>query len=141
MTAIELLSPANKTGLDRLQYRTKRDQTLAAPMHLVEIDLRRGGDRPGPPDLPACDYYVLVSRHEDRPRLGMWPIGLRERLPVVPIPLQAPDADVPLDLQELLHRVYDAANYGKYIYATDPEPPLSPEDAAWARSLVPSQGS
>src|SRR5947209_7041952 len=84
--------------------------------YLVKIDLRRGGARPQLPALPACDYYVLVSRYQERPRVGLWPIGLRERLPVIPVPRTPPDADVPLDLQALLQRVYDAADYGKYIY-------------------------
>ena len=68
----------------------------------------------------------------------MWPINLRDRLPVVPIPLAAPDPSVPLDLQAVLHRVYDAADYGKYIYAEAPQPSLSPSNAAWAQQFVPS---
>ena len=140
VTVIELLSPTNKTpGADRDEYLRKRNLLLEVPTHLVEIDLRRGGERPRPPELPACDYYVLVSRVEDRPRVGLWPIGLREPLPVVPIPLAAPDPAMLLDLQELLHRVYDAAGYGKYIYSDAPSPPLGPADAAWAASLVPKK--
>ncbi len=57
---------------------------------------------------------------------------------MVPIPLPAPDPDVLLDLQAVLDRTYDAADYGKYIYGETPEPPLSPEDETWARPLVPS---
>jgi hypothetical protein len=117
VTVIELLSPANKTsGADHDAYVGKRLSVLATRTHLVEVDLRRGGTRPSPPQLPACDYYVLVSRYEDRPRMGVWPIGLRDRLPVIPIPLTVPDPDITLDLQAVLHHVYDLADYGKYIY-------------------------
>jgi hypothetical protein len=138
VTVVELLSPTNKTpGADRNEYLAKRAEILAGPTHLVEIDLGRGGERPRPPEMPPCDYYVLVSRAEDRPQLGLWPIGLRERLPPVPIPLSTPDPDVFLDLQAVLHRVYDGADYGKYIYGEAPQPPLSAEDAAWARQFVP----
>jgi hypothetical protein len=142
VTVLELLSPANKTpGPDHNAYLGKRRSVLGSRTHLVEIDLRRGGSRPTLPQLPTCDYYALVSRYEDRPdKLDMWPIRLRERLPVIPIPLNAPDPPVPLDLQALLDRIYDAADYGKYIYAAAPQPPLLPDDAAWARSLVPAQG-
>ena len=35
------------------------------------------------------------------------------------------------------YRVYDAADYGKYIYSETPQPPLSPEDGAWAQQFVP----
>jgi Protein of unknown function (DUF4058) len=139
VTAIELLSPSNKTpGGDRNDYLAKRSRLLAHRVHLVEIDLRRGGERPQPPELPPCDYYVLVARAQDWPFMGMWPISLRQRLPVVPIPLLAPDPDVLLDLQAVLDRTYDAADYGKYIiYGEEPEPPLPAEDAGWAWQFVP----
>jgi len=106
--------------------------------HLVEIDLRRGGTRPTPPDLPACDYYVLVSRYEQRPKPVFLPLRLRQCLPVVRIPLLPPDPDVSLDLQAVLQRAYDAADYGKYIYGETPQPPLSDEDLAWARQFFPA---
>src|SRR5207244_90354 len=61
VTVVELLSPTNKTpGADRNEYLAKRAQILAGSTHLVEIDLGRGGERPRPPEIPACDYYVLV---------------------------------------------------------------------------------
>jgi hypothetical protein len=141
VTVLELLSPTNKTtGPDRDEYVSKRARILMSSTHLVEIDLRRGGQRPTPPVLPPCDYYALVSRAQDRPQLGMWPINLRDPLPVIPVPLTPPDPDVILDLQALLHRVYDTAGYGKYIYAETPYPSLSPADAAWAQQFVPAQG-
>ena len=139
VTAIELLCPTNKTpGPDRDDYLGKRALLLAGPTSLVEIDFYRGGQRPGPPELPPCDYYVLVSRATDRPRAGMWPIGLRDRLPTIPIPLAAPDADVPLDLQSLLNEVYDEAGFAKYIYTDTPEPSLAVDDLTWAKTLVPA---
>jgi Protein of unknown function (DUF4058) len=135
VTVIELLSPSNKTpGPDRDDYLSKRTRYSSARINLVEIDLRRGGTRPGPPQIPPCDYYVGITRHWSV--LDFWPIGLRERLPPIPIPLSPPDADVPLDLQEVFHRTYDAADYGKYIYGETPDPPLRPEDEAWAREIV-----
>jgi hypothetical protein len=139
VTAIEILSPTNKTpGPDRDDYLRKRSVLMIERIHFVEIDLRRGGVRPSPPLLPPCDYYVLLSRFEDRPKLGMWPLRLPDRLPVIPIPLTAPDPDVLLDLQAVLDRTYDAADYGKYIYGESPEPPLTAEQLAWARPFIPS---
>lgn len=137
VTVVELLSPSNKTpGSDRDDYLAKRRQVLAGSTHLVEIDLRRGGQRPQPPELPPCDYYALVSRSEDRPRVGFWPIGLRDPLPNLPIPRAEPDPPVHLDLKAVLDRTYDLADYGKYIYEESPEPSLSAEDEAWARAIV-----
>lgn len=140
VTVLELLRPSNKTpGEDRDDYLAKRRQVLAGMTHLVEIDLRRGGQRPSPPELPACDYYALVSRYGDRPRVGFWPIGLRDCLPILPVPLDDPDPPVHLDLKAVLDRTYDAADYGKYIYLEMPDPPLSAADEAWARALLPSR--
>lgn len=142
VTVLEILSPTNKTpGPDRDDYLRKRNVLMIEPIHFVEIDLRRGGQRPSPPMLPPCDYYVLLSRFEDRPKLGMWPLRLSDRLPVIPIPLTAPDPDVQLDLQAVLDRAYDAADYGKYIYGEKPEPPLSAEQLAWARPFIPPSAS
>jgi len=137
VTSLELLSPSNKKqGPDRDDYLRKRNLLLISPIHFVEIDLRRGGRRPSPPEIPPCDYYALVSRREDRPRMGLWPIALRETLPTVPIPLSAPDPDARLDLQTVLHEVYDLAGYGKYVYSETPDPPLGPEDAEWAKAIL-----
>jgi hypothetical protein len=58
---------------------------------------------------------------------------------MIPIPLRAPHCDLRLDLQAVLHRVYDAAGYEKFIYDSEPVPPLRPDDAAWARQLVPQR--
>ena len=108
-------------------------------MHFVEIDLLRGGPRMPWLDMPACDYYAVVSRFEERPeRAGFWPIRLRERLPEIPIPLRQGDADARLDLQQVLHRIYDAAGYAYHIYSGPPEPLLAAEDAAWAQQFLPA---
>lgn len=42
------------------------------------------------------------------------------------------------NLQAVLDETYDAAGYGKYVFAESPEPPLAPDDAAWARLFVPA---
>ena len=139
VTVIELLSPSNKNaGPDREQYLAKRGRILSSATHFVEIDLLRGGPRMPMTDLPPCDYCVLVSCSDDRPRAGVWPIRLRDPLPEIPVPLRAGDTAPRLDLLHAIHRVYDAAQYEKYIYDTSPFPPLSSEDFAWARSFLPS---
>jgi hypothetical protein len=138
VTVIELLSPANKVrGADREQFLAKRWQLLNSKAHLVEIDLLRGGPRLPIEGLPDCDYYVLVSRVEERLRVGLWPIQLRDPLPSIPIPLRVPAADARLDLQQALHHVYDAAGYEDYIYTGTPQPPLRAEDATWAQQFLP----
>jgi len=137
VTVIELLSPSNKrSGDDREQYLTKRRELVRSPAHLVEIDLLRGWTPMPQEGRPECDYSVMVSRAEKRLAAGFWPIRLRDRLPVIPVPLRSPDVAARVDLQEVLHRAYDGPGYEHFIYSGEPEPPLSPDDAAWARQLA-----
>ena len=138
VAVIELLSPSNKTpGPDREQYVAKRSEILAGPAHFVEIDLLRCGP-PMPDDgRPESAYGVMVSRAEERPSAGFWPIGLREPLPVIPVPLRT-STEATLNLQEILHHVYDHGTYAEEIYDQEPDPPLDPADREWARSLISS---
>jgi hypothetical protein len=140
VTVIELLSPSNKRpGADRVQYLSKRRQLWHSPVHLVEIDLLRGNPRLPLDDLPDCDYYAIISRAEQRPEVELWPLRLWDPLPVIPVPLRPTDPDARLDLQAILHRVYDAAGYEDYLYQTDPRPPLAPDDAARATQFLPGR--
>jgi hypothetical protein len=141
VTVVELLSPSNKrSGPDRDQYLARRRERRENRAHLVEIDLLRGGRAMPLLVRPACAYSVLVSRVEERPEAGFWPIGLRMPLPTISIPLRPPDQGAVINLQEVLHRVYDEAGYEHFIYDGMPDPPLSAEDAAWAQQFVPQPG-
>lgn len=109
VTIFNLLKPAHKAaGLIRSDFLQRRQHLLEGRSNVVEIDLRRGGERP--PKVPACDYYALVAREDGRNCYAVWTIALRDRLPVIPIPLSAPDNDVVLDLQDVLNTVYDSAD-------------------------------
>jgi hypothetical protein len=138
VTVIELLSPSNKrkSGPDRAQYLAKRMNVLASQSHLVEIDLLLGGVAMPGDHRPDCLYSVLVSRVEERPEASFWPLGLSDRLPVIPIPLRAPHSDASLDLQALLNRVYDEAGYEYDIYDGAPPPTLNAAQEAWAKEFV-----
>lgn len=139
VTVIELLSPSNKTpGEDREVYLAKRRAILRSETHFVEIDLRRVGRKPDPPELPPSDYFVFVSQREHRPRTGIWPFNLRDPIPNVPIPLSSPDAPVVISLKDVLDRTYDSGAFEHYLYDTLPEPPLSAEDEAWASGFIPA---
>jgi hypothetical protein len=88
VSVIEVLSPSNKkSGPFRRQFIYKRAQVLVSWASYVEVDLLRGGERMPLEAAPASDYCVMVSRYEDRPDVGYWPIGLRDPLPTIPIPL------------------------------------------------------
>ncbi len=138
VTVVELLSPSNKrAGEDREQYLTARRELLHSPAHLVEIDLLRGWTPMPAQGRPEGDYSVLVSRSERRRAAAFWPIHLRDRLPIVPIPLRDVDEEARVDLRDVLDRAYDEACYEHIIYRGEPEPPLSKADAEWARQFVP----
>ncbi|MBV7331878.1 DUF4058 family protein [Chloroflexi bacterium TSY] len=143
VTAIELLSPANKTGEGLIQYQQKRQRILRSPIHLVEFDLLRVGQRPGSevaePSIDT-DYIVLLNRGTaGNIRISqIWPVGINDALPTTPIPLREPDSDVVLDLTAVVKKIY-ADNY--YHYRIDynqpvPPPKLRPKMATWIKQNV-----
>lgn len=147
VTVIEIVSPWNKRGgaAGRRRFQRKREEIGESDTNWLEIDLLRDGTRTiGIPDVPRSHYFAYADRTTADPearRQLAWPIPLRHRLPVLPVPLRPADADVPLDLQAALDAVYDRAGYDLDIdYAADPTPPLEPEDAAWADGLLRAKG-
>jgi len=138
ITVIELLSPTNKySGPDREQYIAKRNQLLLSNVHLVEIDLLRGGPRLPVQDLPECDYLVLVSRWNVRPKVDLWPLRLTDALPTVPIPVHVGTADATLDLKKLLDYRYDRSGLADHIYLETPKPALTADQMVWAKQFLP----
>ncbi len=139
ITVVELLSPYNKRpGDGRREYLEKRITFFESDVHLIEIDLLRKWPRmPLEGSLPASAYLAMVSNAYERPACDVWPIGLRQPLPVLPVPLLKPDPDVPLDIGQALRTAYERARYDLRIdYTAPPIPPLSPEDVAWAAALL-----
>jgi hypothetical protein len=87
-------------------------------------------------DAPPSDHLVMVSRSDERPRVELWPIGLRDPLPLIPVPLRIGDRDAMLDLGQLFREQFDAAGYEDYVYRAGPQPPLAAADADWASGLI-----
>jgi hypothetical protein len=149
ITVVEILSPTNKRpGKGRQIYEQKRTETVSALTNLVEIDLLRSGE-PLPVlhhGLPleraeAGDFRVLVSRGYRRHQAELYVWGLRAPLPVVPVPLRHDEPEPTVDLQALLHTVYDRGGYSRIVdYRGEPVPPLSADDAAWADGVLRSRG-
>jgi hypothetical protein len=138
VTIIEFLAWHHKRyGPARDEFITRRVGHTTGNVNYVEIDLLRGGPRISTGHLPDCDYYALVSRATRRPFAEVWAVHLRDPLPAIPIPLGPDHPDAVLNLQAVLHRVYDSARYEHAIYRGQPEPALSPEDAEWAKQFVP----
>jgi hypothetical protein len=141
VTVIEILSPANKTGLGRREYLQKRMELLDQPVHLVEIDLLLGGSRiPLGAPLPPGDYFAMISRAEDDDlaNCDVYAWSIRRALPTIPLPLLEPDPDIPLDLAAAVERAYDQGRYGRLVnYALPMDlSPLDVGDRVWAETQV-----
>jgi hypothetical protein len=148
VTVIEVLSPANKVpGQGQEKYLQKRQELREGQVSLVEIDLVRAGKRPLPVPLGTLPpsfrttYQVWVRRGWEAIKIEIYRVPLRERLPVIRIPLRQTDADVPLDLQALIDECYRNGDYEDDLhYHLDPQPPLDPDDARWADALLRKAG-
>ncbi|MCS7209647.1 MAG: DUF4058 family protein [Fimbriimonadales bacterium] len=148
ITTIEVLSLANKLpGTGQAQYLRKQQETIQAGINLVEIDLLRTGE--WVLSLPdgylhepeRTPYRVCVFRAERPTFREYYPIGLREPLPTIRVPLRPTDADAPMDLQALLNKVYLQGRYHLLIdYQQDPVPALSADDSQWVDTLLRKQG-
>jgi hypothetical protein len=145
IAVLELLSPANKRpGEGRQQYERKRLQALTTCTHWVEIDLLRGGE-PMAVDIRgqnvASHYRILISRAEYRPRAMLLPFNVQHLIPSFRLPLQPGDDEPLVDLNHLLHLLYDRAGYDLRInYQSPTDPPLEEDDALWANGLVHAAG-
>ncbi|MFB2918919.1 MULTISPECIES: DUF4058 family protein [Aerosakkonema] len=142
ITVIEILSPKNKrAGVGREAYESKRQQVLASPTHLVEIDLLRGGTPMPIRGGTQSDYRILVSRGDRRPRSQLYAFTVRDEIPPFALPLQSGDVQVQVELQTLLNGVYDRAGFDLAVDYTQPSiPPLKGEDAIWADGLLREKG-
>jgi len=145
VTVIEVISPSNKyAGPGRDSYVSKQVEIRGSSVHLVEIDLLRGGQHVASvPEWVArgraeYDYLTCTNRAGGvRDRFELYPTRLRDRLPRIRIPLASGDPDVPLDLQAAVARVYEAGSYRDRInYESQCVPGLRDDDQAWAKQLV-----
>jgi hypothetical protein len=149
VTIIEVLSLANKLpGEGQDLYRRKQRELRDGQVNLVEIDLLRAGDRVlaiGASRIPASYrtlYQVCVYRAiATPPCYELYRVLLRERLPIIRLPLRSTDPDVSLDLQAVIDQCYRNGGYDEDIdYSVEPDPPLDAADARWADTLLREAG-
>jgi Protein of unknown function (DUF4058) len=147
VTTVEILSPTNKRpgARGRDLYLQKQREILGSATHLVEIDLLRGGEHTtAVPHARAVhkagrfDYHVCVHRADRFEDYFVYPILIRDSLPVIEIPLLPDTAPVELDLQAVFNLCYDRGPYHRRIRYLENElvPPLREEDRDWAAALV-----
>jgi hypothetical protein len=151
VTSIEVLSPSNKTpgAHGRKPYRRKQRAVLRSKVHLVEIDLLRGGKHTSAVPLPAAlgqagsfDYHVSIRRFDHPADFLVYPIRLEQRLPEIAIPLLPDAPPVTVDLQSVFDQSYDAGPYQRRNVYTSAAlvPPLRPEQAEWTSRLLRDKG-
>jgi hypothetical protein len=147
VTVVEVLSLANKLpGEGQDLYLRKQRELKEGRVSLVEIDLLRSGQhvlsipRERIPPSHRTPYRVCVRRGWRPTAFEIYRVPLRERLPVISVPLRESDADAPLDLQALIEQAYRNGRYDDLNYGTDPEPPLNADDAAWADEILRGKG-
>lgn len=143
VTTIEILSPKNKlSAVGRIQYETKRQSVFSSSTHFVEIDLLRQG-KPMPILSPKVEsnYRILVSRSDTRPKAEFYAFNLPDRIPQFPLPLRSEDTEPVVDLQRLVHEIYDQGGYDLRLdYSRQLMPNLSVQDAAWVDKVLREQG-
>jgi hypothetical protein len=139
VTVIELLSPFNKSAVPqgRPAFAEKRKKVIQTDVNWIEIDLLRAGTRP-PEVADKSDYYVLLKRGLQPMPYEVWYFDLRDRLPVIAVPLRPPFDDIPLDLQFVFDEMYARAYYAESIdYTTTvPAPRLAPADQQWVQTTI-----
>ncbi len=131
VTAIEFLSPVNKSGPGRRQYQRKQEKLIAGGVNLVEIDLLRSGSwvvaapRSACPAVVCGPYRICVTPADVDRETIMYPAGFDQPLPRIAIPLRPGDDDIVLPLQPILQQAYVNGRYGEEIdYQVPPHPPL-----------------
>jgi hypothetical protein len=139
VTVIEMLTPGNKTpGPGREYYLQVRNAALWRGINVVEIDLRRGGQRIPLLEGPqGYDYSVLVCCAGDPRSSRLYPFSMREPAPSFPVPLSPDEPEVCIGLSELLANAYEGGGFGLVVdYGITPAPALSGADAEWAAALL-----
>lgn len=121
--SIELLSPNNKTPGETAQglYLKKQQDLLRSQVHLIEIDLLRGGRHSTAVPLNALrekagpfDYHICCHRFDRFNEFQVYPILLTEPLPTLVLPLLGEDR-VEVSLQEVFTQTYDRAGFLRWL--------------------------
>jgi hypothetical protein len=145
ITVFELLSPSSKVeSAERERYLRKRRGFISGGVNLAEIDLVRQGASLFP--QPVRDVLeragaccgICVFRAVRIAERELYPVRLRDRLPVIRVPLRPTDADLAVDLQPLVDQCHERGRYHLLDYQLDLDPPLPPEEAAWVAEVLTS---
>ncbi len=80
---------------------------------------------------------ALWDKEEQGSQADLYPFTIYDPIPGFPLPLQAGEAEPPIDLNTLLDDVHAEGSYGIRIdYRQPPRPPLSEDEARWAKQII-----
>jgi len=138
ITIVELLSPGNKLNSEgRRDYEEKRLAIFSSRTNLVEIDLLRAGAPMPVSKKIQSDYRILIRRGSRHLRGQLYPFSVRQTIPAFTLPLLPGDKEPQVELNTILHDLYERASFDLRLdYTKSPVPPLADEDAEWAKSLI-----
>jgi len=149
VTSIEILSPTNKgmSGDGRAPYLKKQREMLASQVHLIEIDLLRGGRHTtAVPEHELerqaggaeFDYHVCLHCFDKPNQWFIYPFKITDRLPEIGVPLLPGDPIMTVALQPIFDRSYDAGGFQREIdYRSEtPDPSLTESQQAWAEARI-----
>ena len=137
VTAIEILSPVNKRNPNLIDYRNKIADLHRSGVHILEIDLLRRGTRPFTSKKQASHYQMMLLRAGTN-NAAYWSVNVQDKLPVLPVPLITPDADVVLELGKALDIIFERGMYHLSMdYSKDPpQPVFSENDKAFIQGII-----
>ncbi len=124
VASIDVLSLTNKTvgSEGRQKHLEKQQEILCGQVNLVEIDLLRGGAHSSAVPLWLArakagpfDYHVSVRRSDRPGEFLVYPIALQRRLPIIRIRLLPGDPSIPIRLQAVFQRAYDAGPHRRSV--------------------------
>lgn len=138
VTVLELLSPTHKEETGRSEFAMNRHAFLRNRVNVVELDLLIGGQRlPMGGTLPPGHFFAIVARGRGGGSADVYPWTVRDRLPVLPVPLSAPDPDIRVDLSAVFATTFERGRYARTIRYDDPlKLPLGDDDRAWIRERL-----
>jgi Protein of unknown function (DUF4058) len=147
VTSIEILSPTNKgiCGDGRTHYLKKQQEILASQVHLIEIDLLRGGRHTTAVPVHELerqaggtefDYHVCLHCFDQPNQWFIYPFKMEDPLPEIAVPLLPGDPVLTVALQPIFDRSYDAGGFAREINypGETPDPPLTGGQQAWVQS-------
>lgn len=146
ITAIEILSPWNKLpGQGRDAFNRKRQQYQSAKVNIVEIDLIRAGNwvemlRPWYVQPEHRTTYRASVKRANRLQIELYPIGLRQELPTIRIPLRESEPDATISLQPIVNQVHRRLRMEQTDYSQPCSPGLNADDAKWANEVLRAVG-